>query len=77
MIFKPREFVECPGAQTCISCQNGCLRCDSPPRHISRECEICESCVTDAAAKSGPFLNPPPMGNQIPCSTRVSSSGQI
>jgi hypothetical protein len=51
MTFKPREYVECPQAAICVLCQSECQGCEAPLRHICQDCELCESCVDEAATK--------------------------
>lgn len=56
MTFQPRESVQCPASELCNDC-TGCVICNSPPRHICLECELCKSCIDKTVQNR---INTPP-----------------
>ena len=73
MAFKPREYIACPCSGSCATCQSVCPGCEAPHRHICLECEICSSCVGEAAQKREtsfciPSVSPHPSGLALECS---------
>jgi hypothetical protein len=78
MTFKPREYVECPQAAICGLCQAECQGCEAPLRHICQDCEICESCVSEAVTKrAGAVVNSHPIilsisGSRESCGVNVA-----